>query len=801
MHALPQALGAMAAYRQFIVYKLIPHAHKPGKMEKLPVDFRTGRVTVKGQGGAHDSAIWTTADHAISTAINLGEGHGVGFVFTKQDPFWFLDIDGAYDPVAGAWSPLSTAIVQALPGAAVEVSQSRTGLHLFGTGAVPEHGCTNKAYGLEFYTSDRFVALTGLNIRGDAGADLSHLMPSLVGQFFPVKTGSGTAGRLDWTDGPCEGWRGPTDDEDLLRRAMRSSSAQAAFGHKASFADLFNGNVDALVAAYPDLSGSHPYDQSAADQALANHLAFWTGKDCERIKRLMLRSALRRDKWDREDYLDNFTIPTAVNWTTSVCVDKELEQPNGPAALPARESEEHVAPRVRDVEGSVWPTVEQTAAMFNGMVYVTDLHKILVPGGAMLKPEQFKVRYGGYNFPLDNANDRQGRDAWEAFTQNQAFRTPQADSFCFRPDLPPATVVNIGGATLANTYWPVETPRMQGDITPFSNHLEKLLPNERDRQIILSYMAAVVQHKGVKFQWWPLIQGTEGNGKTLLSRCVAFAVGDRYSYFPKASDIADKFNDWLYGSIFIAVEDIYVAEGKGEVMEELKPMITGDRQQIQGKGEKKETRTICCNGMLNSNHKDGVRKHKDDRRLAIFYSAQQSKSDLATAGMGGNYFPELYKWLRAGGYAVVSELLHTYPIPDEFNPATDCHVAPLTSSTEEAIAASMGNVEQEIAEEIAQQKPGFRGGWVSSLYLGVLLERVGAARKYSHNKRRELLARMGYVQHPGLLAGRVNNIVLPDLGKPVLYIRNDSPEIYLTGAPIIAAAYTAANNADAKANA
>lgn len=790
MHALPQALGAMAAHRQFIVYRLVPGT-KPGKMDKLPVDFRTGKVTVKGQGGAHDPEIWTTADHAISCAINLGPGHGTGFVFTVNDPFWFLDIDGAYD--GQAWSPLATALVQALPGAAVEVSTSGKGLHIFGRGQVPEHGCTNKAYGLEFYTEGRFVALTGLNIRGDAGVDLSHLMPSLVGQFFPPKTAAVSGARVGWTDGPCAGWNGPLDDDDLLRRAMRSGSVKAAFGNGATFADLFNGHVGALVQAYPDKSGAHPYDQSAADQALANHLAFWTGKDCERIKRLMLRSALVRSKWERDDYLEGFTIPTAVNWTTQVCVDK-LPEPLPGVSLAPREGEEHVAAQVTAVKGATWLTLEQTADLFKGVVYVCDMHKALVPGGVMLKPEQFKVMFGGYNFPLDNENARTGRDSWEALTQNQAFRCARADSFCFRPDLAAGTVVNHGGRTLANTYWPIETPRAQGDVTPFSNHLAKLLPNERDRQIVLSYMAAVVQHKGVKFQWWPLIQGTEGNGKTLLTRCVAYAVGDRYSYFPKASDIADKFNDWMYGSIFIGVEDIYVAEGRADVMEEMKPMITSERQQIQGKGEKKETRDVCCNGILNSNHRDGVRKHRNDRRLAIFYTAQQAAIDLARDGMGGQYFPDLYNWLRSGGYAIVSELLHTYPIPDEFNPATECQRAPLTSSTEEAIEAGMGGVEQEIREAIAQEEPGFRGGWISSIALNRLLERVGANRKIPYNKRRELLATLGFMPHPGLPGGRVNIIVEPDCGRPTLYIQSNHPTANMRLPVEVTDAYTAANS-------
>jgi hypothetical protein len=40
----------------------------------------------------------------------------------------------------------------------------------------------------------------------------------------------------------------------------------------------------------------------------------------------------------------------------------------------------------------------------------------------------------------------------------------------------------------------------------------------------------------------------EGNGKTFFSKCVARAVGERYSHWPKAKEIDNKFNKWLVGS-------------------------------------------------------------------------------------------------------------------------------------------------------------------------------------------------------------------------------------------------------------
>jgi len=162
--------------------------------------------------------------------------------------------------------------------------------------------------------------------------------------------------------------------------------------------------------------------------------------------------------------------------------------------------------------------------------------------------------------------------------------------------------------------------------------------------------------------------------------------------------------------------------------------------------------------------------------------------------MGAEYFANLVEWLETGGYHIVNELLHTYPINDNLNPATKCHRAPHTSSTTLAINASLGTVEQEIREAIEQAVPGFIDGWISSIQLNLLLERIGAARRLSHNKRKDMLRDMGYDYHPALIDGRVNNKVMPDNSKPRLFVHRDSPARGIAGASEAARAYEKSND-------
>ena len=75
--------------------------------------------------------------------------------------------------------------------------------------------------------------------------------------------------------------------------------------------------------------------------ALCAHLAWWTGKDCERMARLLRASGLARDKHDREDYLQR-TILRACGLVEGVLQDTPAVQlpaprPPAPPAL-AREA-------------------------------------------------------------------------------------------------------------------------------------------------------------------------------------------------------------------------------------------------------------------------------------------------------------------------------------------------------------------------------------------------------------------------------------------------------------------------------
>lgn len=743
---------SLAQYKQFIIYGA----------DKKPRSPLTGQVA-----DPHDPSIWVDA----ATARQAARLHnaGVGFVFTPNDSLFFIDVDHALQ--GDRWSDLAVQLCQQYAGCYVEVSRSGTGLHIIGTLPQPiSHPCRNSSQGLELYSSGRYVALTGTYAQGDPHhpGDLQHVLA------LPGWSNSPGERPTDWTDQPDAEYTGPTDDDELIRRMCASQSATAAFSNRAKPADLWNANVEALAVAYPSGSEAsrleYGYDHSSADAALCQHLAFWTGRDCERMDRLFRQSGLYREKWERSGYARD-TVLHAVGHCRAVYTHTPPTQ-----AAPDRPEPMPTAPDCTDLrEGFQLLSVPAQIEHFKGCVYIRSIHRMFVPDGELLKPEQFKATYGGYTFSIDMCNDKISRNAWEAFTENQGFNFPHAHDCCFRPECLPGEVIVEEGRTVVNTYVPIVTPSQPGDPSRVLQHIAKMLPDQRDQNILIAYMAAIVQYPGVKFQWWPLIQGMEGNGKSLIIRVLAFAVGQRYSHMPNAKDIDNKFNAWLRNKLFIGVEEIYTADRQDKI-DALKPIITNDRIELQGKGNDQVTGDNRANGVMCSNHRDAIRKTLGDRRHCVFYTEQQEPGDLEKAGMSGDYFPDLYEWLRTEGYAIFNHYLRTYEIPKELNPATHCHRAPMTSTTMEAIIASMGGVEQEVLEAIDEGRPGFCGGWVSSTALDVLLDGLKKGTSITKNKRRDMLRSLGYDWHPALVDGRVHNPITDSgrVTRPRLYVKKGS---------------------------
>lgn len=715
------------AYQRFVNWRLVT---VDGRETKQPFDPRTGLPI-----DPNNPNNWRTYDEIVAS------GHPIGFAIAAQDPFFFLDLDKCR--IGDQWKSEAVAICQQFAGAAREVSQSGNGIHVIGTcDKLLTSNLRNKWDGwLEFYTTGRFVAFGPYGWEGDFSRDCTQAILQLV----PRRE---TQAEI-LQSGPSPDYTGPVDDDELISKMLASRGSIASmFGGKASFDHLWHADryADVLMQHFPSPSGD-VYDRSSADAALMAHLAFWTGKDAERMDRLFRRSALVRPKYvNRPDYRTS-TITGAISQCKRIYDFVRPVDDDPQAAAPAGE----------------YLTIPEMLEYFKGCVYVTDMHRIMTPTGDLLNHAQFRAYYGGKIFAMSADGTGPTKNAFEAFTENRAHTFPKVRSTCFRPRATPGAVIE----DKVNVYQPFVPEMKAGDPKPFLDHLAKLLPDTRDREILLSYCASLVQNPGVKFQWAPVIQGAEGNGKTILTICLEHAVGYKYAHRPSAEDLKNPFNSYLENKLLIAVEEVYT-EGRRELLDMLKPLITNDRIETQPKRVDKRMVDNVSNWIFMTNHRDAIPKSVDGRRYAVFFTAQQDFRGIERDGMSGDYFPKLYHWLRnEDGYAIVTNYLRSYRVRDEFNPATTLHRAPQTSTTPQAIAETRGRAEQYVLEAIESGDEGFRNGWVSSYRADITLREHGI--RLSPVKLGEMIRSLGYTE----ICRSERAIMEENLKRPKLYLRSD----------------------------
>ena len=105
-----------------------------------------------------DPLTWGPFERAVKS-LDAGFGfHGIGFVFSKDDPFCGIDLDKCRDAVSGNVEPWAVKIVKDFDSY-TEISPSETGLKIFIKGKLPGGGIKTKH--VEVYDRLRYFTVTG----------------------------------------------------------------------------------------------------------------------------------------------------------------------------------------------------------------------------------------------------------------------------------------------------------------------------------------------------------------------------------------------------------------------------------------------------------------------------------------------------------------------------------------------------------------------------------------------------------------------------------------------------------------
>lgn len=702
---LKTALAGLAALPQWFVWRLTPDPAKPGKTLKVPVHpdgrvvYNEGRITGMN---AQDPANWTTfevAQQQLAQHIARFDGFGytLGVMLTADCGYWFLDVDHCVS--AAGLTPWAQWFYQSLPGAFFEYSSSGTGIHIVGRGAPPpghrtrpsaEWLAQHPGNDLEFYTSARGIAFgTSGQAWGNADTHLAEQAQWIVANIFTPEVRTGVA--LSST-GPRADWRGPTDDSELIRRAMQSQSAGAMFGNKASFADLWTCNVPALAATYPDPERSDglPYGGTEVDFALASHLAFWTGCDAERMERLMLQSRLVRSKWhDHRTYLKELTIRRACERTQNVLQDKEVvqkveslttahaqvsRQAYADMILSCNEDIElrnDIAPMIaadrsidtldRDFLAAV---VKKRMAEWGFPVSIGDckgmLRYVAVEGdGGNIIPEWanrhvyiknhdcfFDLSSGrtlsrsSFNAEFDRLMPQKGNGDREDAAKwcLQRWNTSTVFDYMYLPGAEP--MFQHEGEWHANLYSPASVPEVAlqytdagvAAIDALQAHLRAWCGHRPEVYgTLFDFMAWVVQNPGKKCRWAPLLKGIQGDGKTMIISAIRAAMGGKNVRSINNSLIKSDFGDWQEGSCVAGIEELMMTgRQRYELANKLKEPIANSTLTINRKGQTSGADIVnVTNYIAFTNHSDAAHIEDNDRRWWVVFSPFGTKAGMA----------------------------------------------------------------------------------------------------------------------------------------------------------------------------
>jgi hypothetical protein len=122
------------------------------KPAKVPLNPRTG-----GKAKANKPETWGTFEEAMRFYKNSGCA-GLGFFFSKKDPYVGVDLDGCRNPETGEVDPRALEIIQRC-NSYTEVSVSGKGLHIVVKGELPGGG--KNQGGIEMYDNVHYFAMTG----------------------------------------------------------------------------------------------------------------------------------------------------------------------------------------------------------------------------------------------------------------------------------------------------------------------------------------------------------------------------------------------------------------------------------------------------------------------------------------------------------------------------------------------------------------------------------------------------------------------------------------------------------------
>lgn len=765
--ALPVQLGNIPSDLQsiprWVCWKYVERSRPDGRKvwAKMPMTT-TGRAA-----SSTDPNTWASYDDVVDGFI-LGEFDGIGLVLGAD--VQGIDLDDCRDPLSGDLTELAEEVLERVAGYA-EVSPSGTGIKLF-TKTNLDASRTKKDAGVEMYREGRYFTVTGHQLNGHEclPADVQDV-GWFVRKVFDEELSDAPALSEDAAEralllykGPLEGWDaarireeiGPALDldmhyEDWIRVGQ-------ALYHQFEGDDEGFALWDELFQDSPKYGGTeYGWErwrsfnvQRAAGRGpvtLASVLKMTEGKRKEavRAERDDLLASFKQaieDCADARDLQDQVAAKIA-NTAKLTEIEREILAKAIQLKAKALGAASLSIGTVRGWVKSRSGTQQQAPSMpdwAKPWVYITDGDKFFnTESKQEVTSLGFRNMHNRY-MPLDQKGSRERADQWAV----DFWDMPIAAHKAYMPSA--GITFEMFGLQWVNLYRPESVPDVPEELSHededaigvVQQHLETYLADEREQQLLMSWIAHNVQRPGVKIRWAPYIHGVPGDGKSFFSELVAVAMGGQNVRSLNGSTLESSFTDWAIGYALVAIEEMKQhGHNRFDIMNRLKPFITNTSVEIHPKGRASYTAPNVSNYVIFSNYLDGAPVDEGDRRY-MFVSSQLSTAQAAQLTEEG-YFKTLFDAIHNHPGAIRKWLLG-YQLHPEFNANGR---APDTDVKRTVVELSKSDMELAAEDIIAEGCEGVCREVISSGHLTRAIEARGLE-KPSTSKVSTLMTRLGY---------------------------------------------------------
>lgn len=233
------------------------------------------------------------------------------------------------------------------------------------------------------------------------------------------------------------------------------------------------------------------------------------------------------------------------------------------------------------------------------------------------------------------------------------------------------------GLPYVNSYSDADLPELPGDLSPvheeairiFLHHFVHLFEDQRDRVILLDWIAYMVQNPGSRINWAILLQGAEGDGKSFFRNILEAVMGGHVNGIMGTS-LEEKFNSWAEGGMLCFVEDVRLhGQNRFDAVNKLKPMITNSMVTIRRMQTNPYEVVNTMNYMATSNLKDAVPVTDEDSRFFPLFTRYQRPEELDRFKEANpSYYRRLYGLCEDMEFAgAIRQYLLSYKISPEFD--------------------------------------------------------------------------------------------------------------------------------------